>query len=69
MWCFLERCATAEVLLAMAHDISDELISRMPRLRYICALSAGTDRLETLTTLRSGVHVTFQSRNSWAADI
>ncbi len=54
----LERCATAEVLLAMAHDISDELISRMPRLRYICALSAGTDRLETLTTLRSGVRVT-----------
>ena len=54
----LERCATAEVLLAMAHDISDELISRMPRLRYICALSAGTDRLETLTTLRPGVRVT-----------
>ena len=26
-------CAEAEVLLAMAHEVSDELVGRMPRLR------------------------------------
>ena len=54
----LERCAEAEVLLAMAHDVSDELIARMPRLRYLCALSAGLDRLETLKELKPDVRVT-----------
>ncbi len=54
----LKICAEAEVLLAMAHDVTDELISHMPRLRYLCALSAGTDRLETLTALRPDVRVT-----------
>ena len=54
----LERCTTAEVLLAMAHEVTDELLSRMPRLRYFCALSAGTDRLETLTALKPDVRVT-----------
>ncbi len=54
----LKICAGAEVLLAMAHDVTDELISHMPRLRYLCALSAGTDRLETLTALRPDVRVT-----------
>jgi D-2-hydroxyacid dehydrogenase (NADP+) len=51
-------CSEAEVLLAMAHEVSGELVSRMPRLRYICAMSAGTDRLETLTTLKSDVLIT-----------
>jgi D-2-hydroxyacid dehydrogenase (NADP+) len=54
----LNRCATAEVLLAMAHEVTDPLLNRMPRLRYLCALSAGTDRLETLTALRPDVRVT-----------
>jgi phosphoglycerate dehydrogenase-like enzyme len=54
----LQRCAEAEVLLAMAHDVTDALLSRMPRLRYLCALSAGLDRLETLTALRPHVRVT-----------
>ena len=54
----LKVCAEAEVLLAMAHEVTDELLARMPRLRYLCALSAGTDRLETLTALRPGVRVT-----------
>ena len=54
----LQRCAEAEVLLAMAHDVTDALLSRMPRLRYLCALSAGLDRLETLTALRPDVRVT-----------
>lgn len=51
-------CAEADVLLAMAHEVSDELVGRMPRLRYICAMSAGTDRLETLTTLKADVVIT-----------
>ena len=54
----LERCTTAEVLLAMAHEVTDKLLSRMPWLRYFCALSAGTDRLETLTALKPDVRVT-----------
>jgi len=54
----LKICAPAEVLLAMAHDVTDELLGRMPRLRYLCALSAGTDRLETLTALKPDVRVT-----------
>lgn len=54
----LKICAPAEVLLAMAHDLSDALLTQMPRLRYICALSAGTDRLESLTALKTDVRVT-----------
>lgn len=54
----LKVCAEAEVLLAMAHEVNDELISRMPRLRYLCGMSAGTDQLETLTALKPDVRVT-----------
>jgi phosphoglycerate dehydrogenase-like enzyme len=54
----LPRCAEAEVLLAMAHDVSDALLNGMPRLRYLCALSAGLDHLETLTALRPDVRIT-----------
>jgi phosphoglycerate dehydrogenase-like enzyme len=54
----LTRCAEAEVLLAMAHDVTDELIGRMPRLRYLCAMSAGTDRVDMLTNLKPDVRVT-----------
>src|SRR5579884_2759459 len=54
----LVRCAQAEILLAMAHELTDELIGRMPKLRYFCALSAGTDKLETLKSLKPDVLVT-----------
>ena len=54
----LRVCGEAEILLAMAHEVSDALVSRMPKLRYLCALSAGTDRLETLTALKPDVLVT-----------
>jgi phosphoglycerate dehydrogenase-like enzyme len=54
----LAHCADAEILLAMAHEVTDELIVRMPRLRYLCALSAGLDRLQTLTALKFDVLVT-----------
>jgi D-2-hydroxyacid dehydrogenase (NADP+) len=54
----LERCADCDVLVVMAHEVTDELITHMPRLRYICAMSAGTERLETLETLKPDVRVT-----------
>jgi len=54
----LPLCGAAEILLAMAHEVSDALVARMPKLRYLCALSAGTDRLETLEHLKPDVLVT-----------
>lgn len=54
----LPICADCEVLVAMAHDITDELIARMHKLKYICAMSAGTDKIDTLKNLRPDVRVT-----------
>lgn len=51
-------CDDCEVIVAMAHDITDELVARMQRLKYICAMSAGTDRVETLKNLKPDVRVT-----------
>ena len=39
----------AEVLVAMAHKVSQKLIAAMPHLRFIQALTTGTDHLATLT--------------------
>lgn len=54
----IEHCADCDVLVAMAHEVTDELITHMPRLRYICAMSAGTERLETLNELKPDVRAT-----------
>lgn len=54
----LTCCADAEVLVAMAHEVTDELVATMSKLRYLCAMSAGLDRLETLTALKPDVRVT-----------
>lgn len=54
----LPQCADSEVLVAMAHDVTDELIAQMPRLRYLCAISAGTERIDTLKSLKPDVRVT-----------
>ena len=54
----MQVCADCDVLVAMAHEVTDELIGRMPRLRYICAMSAGTERLDTLKELKPDVRVT-----------
>ena len=54
----IERGADCDVLVSMAHEVTDELITHMPRLRYICAMSAGTERLETLNELKPDVCVT-----------
>lgn len=54
----LGQCADCEVLVAMAHEITEGLVAHMPQLRYICAMSAGTDRIETLKNLKPDVRVT-----------
>lgn len=54
----LGQCAECDVLITLAHEVTDELVARMPRLRYICALSAGTDRLDSLKDLKPNVRVT-----------
>ncbi len=51
-------CADCEVLVAMAHEVTDELVARMPKLAYICAISAGTERFDTLKNLKPGVRLT-----------
>jgi D-2-hydroxyacid dehydrogenase (NADP+) len=54
----LDRCADCDVLVAMAHEITNELVGRMPKLRYICAMSAGTEHIDTLKNLKPDVKVT-----------
>jgi len=52
------KCEDCDILVTMAHDLTDDLIVRMPKLRYICAMSAGTDKVETLKGLKPEVLVT-----------
>lgn len=48
----------AEVLVALAHDVTEELVAAMPRLRYICSLTAGVDHLHSLKALKPDVRIT-----------
>jgi phosphoglycerate dehydrogenase-like enzyme len=48
----------AEVLAALAHHVTDELLAAMPKLRWIAALTTGTDHFHSLTKLRKDVLVT-----------
>ena len=48
----------AEVLAALAHQVTDELLAAMPKLRWIAALTTGTDHFGSLTKLRKDVLVT-----------
>lgn len=48
----------AEVLVALAHDVTDELVAAMPRLRYVCSLTAGVDHLHGLKALQPDVRIT-----------
>jgi phosphoglycerate dehydrogenase-like enzyme len=54
----MEKCADCDILVAMAHEVTDELVGRMPKLRYICAMSAGIERLQTLKNLKPDVLAT-----------
>ena len=44
----------AEAVVALAHEVSDALVAGMPKLRWIAALTTGTDHLDTLTRLPPG---------------
>jgi D-2-hydroxyacid dehydrogenase (NADP+) len=50
--------ANAEVLAALAHEVTDELLAAMPKLRWIASLTTGTDHLNSLKNLRGDVIVT-----------
>jgi len=54
----LRMGANAEVLAALAHHVTDELLAAMPKLRWIAALTTGTDHFNSLTRLRKDVLVT-----------
>jgi D-2-hydroxyacid dehydrogenase (NADP+) len=54
----LPVCAEAEVLVALAHEVSDDLVRAMPKLRYICSLTAGVDHLNDLPSLAKDVKIT-----------
>jgi len=54
----LPHAPDCEVLIALAHEVSDELLAAMPKLRYVAALSTGVDHLWTLKNLRPDVRIT-----------
>ena len=54
----LPHAADCEVLIALAHEVTDELLAAMPKLRYVAALSTGVDHLWTCKNLRPGVRIT-----------
>ena len=51
-------CSEAEILVAMAHEVEDSLLSRMPHLRYICALTSGVEHFDGLKALRGDIIIT-----------
>ena len=53
----LTLCGAASVLVALAHEVTDELVAAMPRLEWIFSLSTGVDHLWTLKSLRPEVRV------------
>lgn len=50
--------ANAEVLVALAHHVTDPLLVAMPKLRWIAALTTGTDHFNSLMKLRKDMLVT-----------
>jgi D-2-hydroxyacid dehydrogenase (NADP+) len=54
----LPVAASCDVLVALAHNVTDELVAAMPKLSYIVSLSAGVDHLWTLPSLRADVRIT-----------
>jgi D-2-hydroxyacid dehydrogenase (NADP+) len=51
-------CHDAAVVVGLAHEISDDLVGAMPGLRWVAALTTGTDHLDTLRNLKPDVIVT-----------
>lgn len=51
-------CGQCEAIVALAHCVPDDLVARMPKLRWVCALTTGTDHLDTLQHLKPDVRIT-----------
>ena len=54
----LREAAEAEVIIGLAHAIPGRVLAAAPKLRWIQALTTGTDQLEALPELRPEVLVT-----------
>ncbi|MGK7870990.1 D-2-hydroxyacid dehydrogenase [Falsiroseomonas sp. E2-1-a20] len=54
----LREAAEAEIIIGLAHVIPGRVLAAAPRLRWIQALTTGTDQLEALPELRPEVVVT-----------
>lgn len=54
----LAEAADADIIVALAHEITADLIAAAPRLRWIQALTTGTDSLMALPNLPADVIVT-----------
>ena len=54
----LPHAGECEVLIALAHEVADELLAAMPKLRYVAALSTGVDHLWTCKNLRPDIRIT-----------
>lgn len=47
-----------EVIVALAHNVTDDVVERTPKLRWISALTTGVDHLSTLKSLPRDVLIT-----------
>ena len=54
----LARCGDCDVLMARNDETFDPFVAAMPRLRWIQALTTGTDRIEAIADLPAHVAVT-----------
>ena len=54
----LAQAASCEVLVALAHNVTDELVAAMPKLAYVASLSTGVDHLWSLKNLSPTVRIT-----------
>lgn len=54
----LAAAASADAIVALAHEVPDRLVAATPRLRWISALTTGTEHLDTLEHLRPDVLIT-----------
>lgn len=54
----LQSCSDCDVLVARNDEVFDGFIAAMPHLRWIQALTTGTDRIEAIPDLPPGVIVT-----------
>jgi phosphoglycerate dehydrogenase-like enzyme len=54
----LQSCGDCDILIARNDEVFDGFVAAMPRLRWIQALTTGTDRIEAIADLPPGVIVT-----------